>query len=88
MQAETNDDGSYLNEAQQNRIKEAQAIDANYWFDWLIGQSLEICLVHWNVRLLSILVQCDRVIALFKSLKQAQFALKIVEKAEELGYQG
>lgn len=24
----------------------------------------------------------------FKTLKQAQFALKIVEKAEELGYQG
>ena len=24
----------------------------------------------------------------FKTLKQAQFALKIVEKAEELGYRG
>lgn len=32
MQAETNDDGSYLNETQQSRIAEAEEIDSKYWF--------------------------------------------------------
>ena len=32
MQTETNEDGSYLNEAQQNKIQEAETIEANYWF--------------------------------------------------------
>lgn len=88
MQAETNDDGSYLNEAQQNKIQEAEAIDANYWF----------ALANW-AKTRDLLTPMDRKAAFnfgtmrsrnraFKSLKQAQYALKIVAKAEELGFQG
>ena len=88
MQTETNDDGSYLNEAQQNKIQEAEAIDANYWF----------ALANW-AKTRDLLTPMDRKAAFnfgtmrsrnraFKSLKQAQYALKIVEKAEELGFRG
>lgn len=88
MQTETNDDGSCLNEAQQNKIQEAEAIEANYWF----------ALANW-AKTRDLLTPMDRKAAFnfgtlrsrnraFKSLKQAQYALKIVEKAEELGFQG
>lgn len=88
MQAETNDDGSCLNEAQQNKIQEAEAIEANYWF----------ALANW-AKTRDLLTPMDRKAAFnfgtmrsrnraFKSLKQAQYALKIVAKAEELGFQG
>ena len=88
MQTETNDDGSYLNEAQQNKIQEAEAIEANFWF----------ALANW-AKTRDLLTPMDRKAAFnfgtmrsrnraFKSLKQAQYALKIVEKAKELGFQG
>lgn len=88
MQTETNDDGSCLNEAQQNKIQEAEAIEANYWF----------ALANWT-KTRDLLTPMDRKAAFnfgtmrsrnraFKSLKQAQYALKIVEKAKELGFQG
>lgn len=88
MQTETNEDGSYLNEAQQNKIHEAEAIEANYWF----------ALANW-AKTRDLLTPMDRKAAFnfgtmrsrnrsFKSLKQAQYALKIVAKAEELGFQG
>ena len=88
MQTETNDDGSCLNEAQQNKIQEAEAIEANYWFS----------LANW-AKTRDLLTPMDRKAAFnfgtmrsrnraFKSLKQAQYALKIVAKAEELGFQG
>lgn len=88
MQTETNDDGSCLNEAQQNKIQEAEAIEANFWF----------ALANW-AKTRDLLTPMDRKAAFnfgtmrsrnraFKSLKQAQYALKIVEKAEELGFQG
>lgn len=88
MQTETNDDGSYLNEAQQNKIQEAESIEANYWF----------ALANW-AKTRDMLTPMDRKAAFnfgtmrsrnraFKSLKQAQNALKIVEKAKELGFLG
>ena len=43
MQPDTNDDGSYLNETQQSRIKEAEAIEPNYWFglaNWAKSRNL------------------------------------------------
>ena len=87
MQTETNEDGSYLNEAQQNKILEAESIEANYWF----------ALANW-AKTRDLLTPMDRKAAFnfgtmrsrnraFKSLKQAQYALKIVAKAEELGFQ-
>lgn len=86
MQAEINEDGSCLNEAQQIRIQEAEAIEANYWF----------ALANW-AKSRDLLTPMDRKAAFnfgtmrsrnrtFKSLKQAQYALKIVEKAVELGF--
>ena len=88
MQEETNEDDTCLNEAQQNRIKEAEAIKANYWF----------ALANW-AKSKDLLTPMDRKAAfnfgtmrsrnrVFKSLKQAQYALKIVEKAVELGFKG
>ncbi len=88
MQSETNEDGSYLNEAQQGRIKEAESIEAKYWF----------ALANW-AKTRDLLSPLERKAAFnfgtmrsrnrgMKTLKQAQFALKIVEKAEELGFQG
>lgn len=86
MQTEINEDGSCLNEAQQIRIQEAEAIEANYWF----------ALANW-AKSRDLLTPMDRKAAFnfgtmrsrnrtFKSLKQAQYALKIVEKAVELGF--
>lgn len=86
MQPDTNDDGSYLNETQQNRIKEAEKITAEYWFS----------LANW-AKSRGLLTPIDRKAAFnfgtmksqnrgIKSLKQALYALKIVEKAKELGY--
>lgn len=88
MQTETNDDGTYLNEAQQNKIHEAEAIEPNFWF----------ALANW-AKTRDLLTPMDRKAAYnfgtmrsrnrnFKSLKQAQYAMKIVEKAQELGFKG
>ena len=88
MQKETNEDGSYLNEAQQSRIQEAEAIEANYWFglaNWAKSRDLLSPLERKAAFNFGTMRSRNRV---FKSLKQAQFALKIVEKAEELGYEG
>lgn len=88
MQTETNDDGSYLNEAQQNRIKEAEEIEANYWFGlakWAKSRDLLSPLERKAAFNFGTLRSRNRGI---KKLKQAQFALKIIEKAQELGYQG
>lgn len=88
LQSETNEDGSYLNETQQNRIKEAESFEPNYWFG----------LADWTKKN-DILTPIERKAAFnfgtmrsrnrsFGSLKQALFALKIVEKAKELGFKG
>ena len=88
MQGETNEDGTSLNPAQQIKIQEAEAIEANYWF----------ALANW-AKTRDLLTPMDRKAAFnfgtmrsrnraFKSLKQAQYALKIVARAEELGFQG
>ena len=88
MQPDTNEDGSYLNEAQQRCIKDAESIESNYWF----------ALAQW-AKINNMLTPIQRKAAFnfgtmksrgrgITSLKQAQFALKIVEKAKELGYKG
>lgn len=88
IQPETNDDGSYLNETQQSRIQDAETIEPNYWF----------ALANW-AKARDLLAPIERKAAFnfgtmrsrnrsFASLKQALFALKIVEKAEELGFEG
>ena len=88
MQPDTNDDGSYLNETQQSRIQEACDIEPNYWFG----------LANW-AKTRNLLTPIERKAAFnfgtmksrnknIGSLKQAVFALKIVEKAKELGYTG
>lgn len=88
MQTETNDDGTYLNDVQQSRIKEAEAIDANYWFglaNWAKSRDLLNPLERKAAFNFGTMRSRNRSI---KTLKQALFALKIKEKAEELGYQG
>lgn len=87
LQAETNEDGSKLNEAQQSKIAEANAIEPTYWFT----------LANW-AKSRNLLTPLERKAAFnfgtlrsrnqgMRSLKQAQFALSIKEKAEELGFQ-
>lgn len=86
MQEEINDDGSYLNEAQQEKIKEAESILPDLWFD----------LAKW-AKSNNKLAPMDRKAVFnfgamrsknqgFKSLKQAQYALKILATAREQGF--
>lgn len=86
MQPEVNDDGSILNETQRSRIEEAESFEPKFWFS----------LANW-AKARNLLTPLDRKSAFnfgtmrsrnrsMKSLKQAQYALKIVEKARELGF--
>lgn len=86
MLPETNEDGSYLNETQQSRIQEAEAISENTWF----------ALANW-AKTRDLLTPIDRKAAFnfgtlrhrnrgFASLKQALYALKIYSRAKELGF--
>lgn len=87
-QGETNEDGTYLNEAQQDRIQEAEAIEPSYWFglaNWAKSRDLLTPLERKAAFNFGTMRSRNRPI---KTLRQAQFALKIVEKAVELGYQG
>ena len=87
MQPDTNDDGSYLNETQQSRIKEAEAIEPNYWFGlakWAKSRNLLTPIERKAAFNFGTMKSRNRGIT---SLKQAVFALKIVEKAKELGYE-
>ncbi len=88
MQPETNDDGSYLNETQQSRILEAEKIESNYWFElasWAKSHNLLTPIERKAAFNFGTMKSRNRGIT---SLKQAVFALKIVEKAEELGFKG
>lgn len=87
IQAEVNEDGSCLNEVQQSRIAEADSIEPSYWFS----------LANW-AKTRGFLTPLERKAAFnfgtmrsrnqgMKSLKQAQFALKIIEMANELGFE-
>lgn len=87
-QNESNDDGSYLNESQLNRIQEAEQIETNYWFalsNWAKTRDLLTPIERKAAFNFGMMRSRNRP---FKSLKQAQYALKIVGKAEELGFDG
>lgn len=86
-QPETNDDGSELNEMQKERIEEAESYEADFWFR----------LANW-AKSRNLLAPIDRKASFnfgimksrnqgMKSLKQAQYALKIVSNAIELGFE-
>lgn len=86
LQKETNEDGSYLNETQQNRIKEAEAYSPQSWF----------ALANW-AKVNNMLTPIDRKAAFnfgtmrsrgrsFVSLKQAIYALRIISTAKENGF--
>lgn len=88
MQPDTNDDGSYLNETQQNRIKEAEAIDPNYWFelaDWAKRNNQLTPIERKEAYNFGTMKSRNRGIT---SLKQAVKALKIVEEAKRKGFEG
>ena len=88
MQSETNEDGSYLTEAQQSQIKEAEAVEPNYWFSlssWAKKNDLLTPIDRKAAFNFGTMRSRDRS---FKTLKQAQYALKLVEKAIELGFEG
>lgn len=86
LQKETNEDGSFLNETQQSRIQEAESYSPQYWF----------ALANW-AKSRDLLTPIDRKAAFnfgtmrsrnkgFVSLKQALYALKIVDRATALGF--
>jgi hypothetical protein len=88
MQEETNDDGSYLNETQQEKIEEAQNIEPKYWFtlaNWAKSRDLLTPIERKAAFNFGTMASRGRKM---KSLKQALFALKIVEKAKEQGFEG
>lgn len=88
LQKEINDDGSYLNEEQQNCIQEAESVEANYWFslaNWAKKNDYLTPLDRKNAFNYGTIRSRNRS---FKTLKQAQIALKLIEKAKELGYKG
>lgn len=85
--AEPNMDSDALNDAQKDRIQEAEAYEAEYWFR----------LANW-AKTRDLLTPIDRKAAFnfgtmrsrnrgMKSLKQAQYALKIIARAQELGFE-
>ena len=85
--AEPSMDSDTLNDAQKDRIQEAEAYEAEYWFR----------LANW-AKTRDLLTPIDRKAAFnfgtmrsrnrgMKSLKQAQYALKIVARAQELGFE-
>ena len=87
MQEETNEDGSCLNSAQRDRIQEAESFSPEFWFG----------LANW-AKTRDLLTPIDRKAAFnfgtmrsrnrgMKSLKQAQYALKIAAHARELGFE-
>ena len=81
IQAETNEDGSYLNETQTNRIKDAEKIEANYWFaigNWAKTRDLLTTIDRKEAFNFGTMRSRNRA---FASLKQAQYALKIVSRA-------
>lgn len=87
-QSEINDDGSSLNDAQQHRIHDAGAIEPAFWFslaNWAKSKGLLTPLERKAAFNFGTLKSRNQGI---KSLKQAQFALSIVEKAKELGFNG
>lgn len=87
MQEETNDDGSYLNEAQQQRIREAECIEPKYWFrlaNWAKTRDLLTPIERKAAFNFGTMASRGRSI---KSLKQALFALKIIEKAKDKGFE-
>lgn len=86
LQKEINEDGSYLNETQQNRIKEAESYNPQFWFG----------LANW-AKQNNMLTPIDRKAAFnfgtmrsrgrgFVSLKQAMYALRIAKTALEQGF--
>lgn len=86
LQKEINEDGSYLNETQQGRIKEAESYDPQFWF----------ALANW-AKTNNMLTPIDRKAAFnfgtmrsrgkgFASLKQAMYALRIANTAKEQGF--
>lgn len=88
LQAETNDDGSYLNETQQGKITDAERINANYWFalaNWAKSRNLLTPLERKAAFNFGTMRSRNRSIV---SLKQALYALKIKKHAEDLGFDG
>ena len=87
MQAETNEDGTYLNEEQQTCIQKAEAIEANYWFElanWAKSNGLMNPMDRKTAFNLGTMRSRGKSI---KTLKQALSALKLIERAQELGWE-
>ncbi len=85
LQTETNEDGSYLNETQQNCIIEANSYNAEFWFNlakWAKVNDMLSPLERKSMFNFGTMRSRNREI---KSIKQAQYALRMIEKAIELG---
>lgn len=88
MQSETNDDGTYLNETQQSRINEAEKIEPDYWFalaNWAKSHDLLTPIERKAAFNFGTMRSRNKKIV---SLKQALFALQIVSKSKDLGFEG
>lgn len=86
LQAETNDDGSYLNETQQSRIAEAESFKPEFWFSlaqWAKSNDLLTPIERKEAFNFGTLRSRNKS---FKSLRQALIALEIIKKAREIGF--
>lgn len=82
---ETNEDG-YLNEAQQEKIREAESYTSNYWFqlsNWSKTRGLFTPMDRKTMYNFGVMRANNRS---FKSTDQAMYALRLAKKAEELGF--
>lgn len=86
LQPETNDDGTYLNETQQNKISEAESYKPEFWFalaQWAKSNDLLTPIERKEAFNFGTMRSRNKT---FKSLKQALIALNIIEKAREIGF--
>ena len=86
LQKEINEDGSFLNESQQNKIKEAESYPAQYWFalaDWAKSNNAMTPIDRHSAYNFGTLRSQNKP---FKSLKQALTALRIAKMAKEQGF--
>ncbi len=88
LQKETNADGTYLNETQQGKIDEAAAIEPEYWFNltaWAKTNGLLTPIERKEAFNYGTMRSRNKKIT---TLKSALNALKIIQKAQDLGFEG
>lgn len=83
---ESNDGNLHLNEVQQGCISNAEAIEPTFWFALVNWAKSHDVLTPMEIKAAFNFGTMQSRNRKINSLKQAQFALKIVDKAQEMGF--